>query len=153
MLATLSIVSAVQSLRHRIDLIGHKRGSNHDTIRMVPELEEMGIRILLNECESISRGDEAIYLAGDPRPSRGRRRPRHARRGSRATMRARQSSSAAGPRSRRRRSSPDPRRRSKVRTAELKRRGAAQINEEYGEALAATGIGNDLFRAAHIKSR
>jgi predicted MPP superfamily phosphohydrolase len=37
---------------------------NHDSIRMVPELEEMGIRILLNECESISRGDEAIYLAG-----------------------------------------------------------------------------------------
>jgi predicted MPP superfamily phosphohydrolase len=37
---------------------------NHDTIRMVPELEEMGIRILLNECESISRGDEEIYLAG-----------------------------------------------------------------------------------------
>src|SRR5258705_3711151 len=37
---------------------------NHDTIRMVPDLEEMGIRILLNECESISRGDEAIYLAG-----------------------------------------------------------------------------------------
>jgi predicted MPP superfamily phosphohydrolase len=31
---------------------------------MVPELEEMGIRILLNECELISRGDEAIYLAG-----------------------------------------------------------------------------------------
>ena len=24
---------------------------NHDSIRMVPELEEMGIRILLNECE------------------------------------------------------------------------------------------------------
>ena len=37
---------------------------NHDTIRMVPELEEMGIRILLNECEAISRGHEAIYLAG-----------------------------------------------------------------------------------------
>jgi uncharacterized protein len=37
---------------------------NHDSIRMVPELEEMGIRILLNECEPISRGDEAIYLAG-----------------------------------------------------------------------------------------
>jgi uncharacterized protein len=37
---------------------------NHDSIRMVPELEEMGIRILLNECESISRSDEAIYLAG-----------------------------------------------------------------------------------------
>ena len=37
---------------------------NHDTIRMVPGLEEMGIKMLLNECESISRGDEAIYLAG-----------------------------------------------------------------------------------------
>jgi predicted MPP superfamily phosphohydrolase len=37
---------------------------NHDTIRMVPRLEEMGIRMLLNECETIFRGDEAIYLAG-----------------------------------------------------------------------------------------
>jgi predicted MPP superfamily phosphohydrolase len=37
---------------------------NHDTIRMVPGLEEMGIRMLLNECESILRGDQAIYLAG-----------------------------------------------------------------------------------------
>ena len=37
---------------------------NHDTIRMVPGLEEMGIRMLLNESEAISRGDEAIYLAG-----------------------------------------------------------------------------------------
>ena len=37
---------------------------NHDTIRMVPGLEEMGIRMLLNECEEISRGDQGIYLAG-----------------------------------------------------------------------------------------
>ena len=37
---------------------------NHDTIRMVPELEDMGIRMLLNECEKILRGDQAIYLAG-----------------------------------------------------------------------------------------
>src|SRR6266550_6366377 len=37
---------------------------NHDTIRMIPGLEEMGIRMLLNECEAISRGDQAIYLAG-----------------------------------------------------------------------------------------
>ena len=37
---------------------------NHDTIRMVPGLEEIGIRMLLNECESILRGDQAIYLAG-----------------------------------------------------------------------------------------
>jgi predicted MPP superfamily phosphohydrolase len=37
---------------------------NHDTIRMVPGLEDMGIRMLLNECETIYRGDETIYLAG-----------------------------------------------------------------------------------------
>ena len=37
---------------------------NHDTIRMVPGLEELGIKMLLNECEAISRGDEKIYLAG-----------------------------------------------------------------------------------------
>jgi predicted MPP superfamily phosphohydrolase len=37
---------------------------NHDTIRMVPELEEMGIRILLNETETISRGRDRIHLAG-----------------------------------------------------------------------------------------
>lgn len=37
---------------------------NHDTIRMVPALEDMGIRMLLNECEAIARGDQEIYLAG-----------------------------------------------------------------------------------------
>jgi uncharacterized protein len=37
---------------------------NHDTVRMVPGLEEMGIRILLNECERLSRAGESIYLAG-----------------------------------------------------------------------------------------
>jgi uncharacterized protein len=37
---------------------------NHDTIRMIPGLEEMGIRMLLNESEPISRGSDSIYLAG-----------------------------------------------------------------------------------------
>jgi uncharacterized protein len=37
---------------------------NHDTICMVPELESMGIRMLLNESEPIGRQDEIIYLAG-----------------------------------------------------------------------------------------
>ena len=37
---------------------------NHDTIQMLPGLEAMGIRMLLNECEAIVRGDERIYLAG-----------------------------------------------------------------------------------------
>jgi predicted MPP superfamily phosphohydrolase len=37
---------------------------NHDTIQMVPAMEAMGIRMLLNECEVITRGDQRIYLAG-----------------------------------------------------------------------------------------
>lgn len=37
---------------------------NHDTIRMVPGIEEMGIRLLLNEVEVLERRDERIYLAG-----------------------------------------------------------------------------------------
>ncbi len=37
---------------------------NHDTIRMVPGLEALGIRVLLNECEILSRGGERIHLAG-----------------------------------------------------------------------------------------
>lgn len=37
---------------------------NHDTICMVPGLESMGIRMLLNESEPIVRGAEYIYLAG-----------------------------------------------------------------------------------------
>jgi uncharacterized protein len=37
---------------------------NHDSIRMAPSLEAMGIRMLFNECEAIVRGDDRIYLAG-----------------------------------------------------------------------------------------
>jgi predicted MPP superfamily phosphohydrolase len=37
---------------------------NHDTIQMVPAMEAMGIKMLLNECEVIVRSDERIYLAG-----------------------------------------------------------------------------------------
>jgi uncharacterized protein len=37
---------------------------NHDSIHMAPSLEAMGIRMLFNECETISRGDDQIYLAG-----------------------------------------------------------------------------------------
>jgi len=37
---------------------------NHDTIRMVPGLEQMAIRVLLNESEAILRGNERIHLAG-----------------------------------------------------------------------------------------
>jgi predicted MPP superfamily phosphohydrolase len=37
---------------------------NHDTIRMVPALEELGIRMLLNQSVKIVRGDQRIHLAG-----------------------------------------------------------------------------------------
>ena len=37
---------------------------DHDTIRMVPDLEAMGIRMLLNECVVIERGGHPIHLAG-----------------------------------------------------------------------------------------
>jgi predicted MPP superfamily phosphohydrolase len=37
---------------------------NHDTIRMVPGLEAMGIHMLLNECDTIERDGARIHLAG-----------------------------------------------------------------------------------------
>jgi hypothetical protein len=37
---------------------------NHDSITMVPDLEAMGIAVLLNESIAIGRGEDAIYLAG-----------------------------------------------------------------------------------------
>jgi uncharacterized protein len=37
---------------------------NHDSITMVPDLEALGIAILLNECVAIKRRKDAIYLAG-----------------------------------------------------------------------------------------
>ncbi|MET0443608.1 MAG: metallophosphoesterase, partial [Pseudorhodoplanes sp.] len=37
---------------------------NHDTIRMAPAMEAMGVRMLFNECETLTRDDRSIYLAG-----------------------------------------------------------------------------------------
>jgi predicted MPP superfamily phosphohydrolase len=37
---------------------------NHDSIRMVPGMEAMGIQMLLNETVPLQRGSEEIYLAG-----------------------------------------------------------------------------------------
>ena len=37
---------------------------NHDTIQMVPAMEAMGIRMLLNECEVIARDDQRIFCPG-----------------------------------------------------------------------------------------
>jgi uncharacterized protein len=37
---------------------------NHDPIGMVPGLEALGIRMLVNECATLSRGAERMHLAG-----------------------------------------------------------------------------------------
>ena len=37
---------------------------NHDTIRMVMDMEQFGIRMLLNEAVEIVRGEQSIHLAG-----------------------------------------------------------------------------------------
>ena len=37
---------------------------NHDTVRMLPGMEEMGLRVLMNECEVLRRGEARIHLAG-----------------------------------------------------------------------------------------
>jgi uncharacterized protein len=52
--------------RMRAHLAGPVYGvlGNHDSIRMVPPLEEMGIRMLLNETEPLVRGAQCIHLAG-----------------------------------------------------------------------------------------
>jgi predicted MPP superfamily phosphohydrolase len=37
---------------------------NHDSVRMVPEMEALGIRVLLNESVMLERAGAALYLAG-----------------------------------------------------------------------------------------
>jgi uncharacterized protein len=37
---------------------------NHDSVAMLPELEDMGIRVLMNESVVLERGGERLYLAG-----------------------------------------------------------------------------------------
>ena len=37
---------------------------NHDSIRMVPDLEKMGIMMLVNESDTIERGGRKIHIAG-----------------------------------------------------------------------------------------
>lgn len=37
---------------------------NHDSILMVPGLERLGIRVLLNESETIERGEQRLHLVG-----------------------------------------------------------------------------------------
>lgn len=51
-------------------LRGHLSGpvyavlGNHDSMRMVPALEEMGIRMLVNETEAVMRNGDSLHIAG-----------------------------------------------------------------------------------------
>src|SRR5260370_25379886 len=54
----------IDALRARLKPPVYGILGNHDSIRMVPAMEAMGIRMLFNECEIIARDDQSIYLAG-----------------------------------------------------------------------------------------
>jgi len=57
-------VAGVARLRKRLEGPVYGVLGNHDTVCMVPELEQMGVRMLLNECETIERNGARIHLAG-----------------------------------------------------------------------------------------
>jgi predicted MPP superfamily phosphohydrolase len=54
----------MQRLRTQLEGDVYAVLGNHDTICMVPALEAMGIRMLLNEHVQLQRGDQSVYLAG-----------------------------------------------------------------------------------------
>ena len=57
-------LAELRRLRPHIDGPAYAILGNHDSIRMVPAMETMGYRMLLNEWTRIQRGGDAIYLAG-----------------------------------------------------------------------------------------
>lgn len=57
-------IDAMRRVRDHVRGLAFGVLGNHDSIRMVPALEAMGIRMLLNEAKLISRGGEEIHLAG-----------------------------------------------------------------------------------------
>jgi uncharacterized protein len=57
-------LAGVARVRSRITRPIYGVLGNHDTIKMVRGLEAMGIKMLLNESDPITRGDESIHLAG-----------------------------------------------------------------------------------------
>jgi len=57
-------LNSVAQVRTQLKELVYAVLGNHDTIRMVPGLEEMGIRVLLNESEPIVRDDQKIHVAG-----------------------------------------------------------------------------------------
>ncbi len=57
-------IAGMARLRHFITAPIYAVLGNHDSIRMVPALEEMGIRMLVNEVEPLVRDGQRLYLAG-----------------------------------------------------------------------------------------
>jgi uncharacterized protein len=57
-------IAGIARLRAHLDGPIYGVLGNHDTIRMVPALEDMGIRMLLNEAETLRRGEDRVHLVG-----------------------------------------------------------------------------------------
>ena len=57
-------LNGMQALRQAIDKPVYAVLGNHDSIRMVPDLERMDIHMLLNEAIAIEKAGRVIYLAG-----------------------------------------------------------------------------------------
>jgi predicted MPP superfamily phosphohydrolase len=54
-------IDGMRRLRSRLQSPVYAVLGDHDTIQMVTDLEDMRIRMLMNECESISRGGHRIF--------------------------------------------------------------------------------------------
>ncbi|MBK1721923.1 metallophosphoesterase [Thiocystis violacea] len=59
-----AVIAAMRSLRLNLKDPVYAVLGNHDTLRVVPHFEALGIRVLLNESDRIERGGHGIYLAG-----------------------------------------------------------------------------------------
>jgi predicted MPP superfamily phosphohydrolase len=57
-------LAALGQLRAALRAPCHAVLGNHDSLRMVPPMEAMGYRVLLNEATAIARGDARVHLAG-----------------------------------------------------------------------------------------
>ena len=61
-------LAAVAELRGHLDTPIYAVLGNHDPIDMVPDLEDRGVRVLLNESAAIERDGAVLYLAGTDDP-------------------------------------------------------------------------------------
>ncbi len=59
-----TVTGAINADHGTIGIMG-----NHDCIKMLPSLESLGIKILVNESIKIDKGNDSIWLAGTDNPS------------------------------------------------------------------------------------